>query len=224
MFKGNKIRMQIIIPVLSAFFGCLLLFFSGCETDPVDKRYLQSEGYLEFEEKRQREYSAQVDSDESLQKYLHELIKCDKGPEFSLPFHFDNNILKKSGEECRRVSDRYNTPFKVYLLGYSRLKDVYLRWLLLESESVYKDLELITVTHRDSTLIDFQRMGSFKKNLSQKISTDIRVFQKDDLIYISSVRNKSLQYPIEMEDVLQDTFRIDKDGLIDEQDNRPDAH
>ncbi len=207
--------MPLNMPTLVLGFLAFLLFIlSGCESPPVDKDYLESESYKEFDKIRKQEYAAQVNSRESLEAYLQELINCPKGDELSLPLQFSENQLQNPENQCRQLTDQFNTSFKVQILGYSRFKATFIRWILLEKESVYKDLELLAVTHRDTTLAGVQTVGTFKKNLSQNISTDIRVSQKGEFIYITSYTDRSLKYPFTYDNIIESAYKIDSLGVI----------
>jgi len=197
--------------------GCLaflIFILSGCESPPVDKDYIQSERFKKFDELRKQEYAAQVNNRESLEAYLKELIKCPKGEELTLPLQFSENHLQKSGKQCQQLVDQFNTSFDVQMLGYSQFKGTFIRWVSLENESVYKNLELLAVAHRDTILNGVQTVGTFKKNLSQNISTDIRVSQKGEFVYITSYTDRSLKYPFEYDNIIESAYKIDSLGTI----------
>lgn len=191
-----------------------LLFISCGDSAPVDRQYLESDEYTQFSEKQQEEYAAQIKDYQTLRKYLTEFTNCQKGIERQLPLQINFSILKESKNECEEVDDKFNTNFDTQIFGYSSLKDVIIRWIILKKESAYIDAELLAVTYRDGEMIDFQTVGVFRENLSQDISTHISVSRKDDFVYISSAMDRGIKYPFEYDNIIESEFRVDTLGVI----------
>lgn len=192
----------------------VFILFSGCDDAPVDKNYTRSREYRSFQEKQEREYAAQVESRKSLEKYLSAYRKCDKGQIREFPLQIDYTFLEKFGSECDLISDSFHTDFTSESFGYSQLNDVSIRWILLKRVSAYDNWEFLAATYLDTALVSFQKLGTFRKNLSQNISTAISVSRKGDLAYISSRMNRGFTYPFRYENVIDRTYVIDSDGRI----------
>lgn len=191
-----------------------LTVLTYCDRAPVDEEYLKSKEYSRFSKKQQEEYAAQIRSNKSLQKYLAAFNRCDKGRRWELPLQIDSSTLKKDGRECKKVADDFNAGFKTLNIGYSSFEEVLIRWMVMKKRSVYEDFEFLAVTYRDSSLVDFHSIGEFRENLSQDISTVVQVSHKGDFIYISSIVNRNINYPIEQENIVKSTYRIDSAGAI----------
>ncbi|WP_138429544.1 hypothetical protein [Fodinibius saliphilus] len=192
----------------------ILIIFGGCDSAPVDKRYLNSKEFKQFSKTQKQEYAAQVSDRHSLEKFINALVVCKKKTKLSFPLQFKKNLLKSDGSKCSRVTKHFNTSFDVEIIGYSYFEPIFIRWIILERASVYENLELLVVTHKEDKVLDFQVVGNFRKNLSQKISTDIRVSQKGDFVYITSVSDRNLKYPIEQEQIVENKYLIGRKGQI----------
>lgn len=207
------------------YLGFLLcLFIYACSKDqrePIDTEYLKSEEYKKFNTDRQEEFFAQINDYESLQEFLRKAITCPRGPELSLPLQLDENNLQEDvggrGNRCEFLETSTSSPYEIQSIGYSRFNDIIIRWFLLVKESVYEDSELLAVTSDDKKLTDFNIIGKFGKNLSQKISSDIQVFQRSELIYIYTTLKRKVMYPIEQENVVKNNYIINSTGNITEQ-------
>lgn len=204
------------------FVAFVLTVLAGCgeEREPVNAEYLQSDLYSSFEERARAEFSAQLWDYQSLGKYLKQLIKCEKGRYFAFPLQFDRakieQYTKGPSPDCGQLAGYNDWGFRVENIGYSRLEDVFIRWILVEKESVYKDWELLAVTHRDTVLTGFKSLALFRKNLSQEIATEIKVSTSGEIAYISTLTERSTNYPIQQENAVKAEYVIDSRGLIRE--------
>ncbi|NGP87023.1 hypothetical protein [Fodinibius halophilus] len=209
MMISSSIRRLLLLLV-----GGMIVVLAACDSAPVDKRYLESEDYKQFRKTQKEEYVAQVDNRRTLEKYLNTLVQCKKTTELSFPLQITKNVLKKEGGNCGALTNYFSTGFKVKMVGYSFFKPIFIRWVLLQRETVYKNIELLAVTHKGTTMLDFQKVGKFRKNLSQNISTDIRVSQKGDFVYITSVSERNLIYPIEQQQVITNGYIVNRNGKV----------
>ena len=202
-----------------------ILFIVGAtacseEPEPVNAKYLESDLYTSFEERAKAEFSAQLWDYQSLQSYLRQLVKCDKGRFFSFPLQIDRAKISKFTEgpylKCEALAGFNDWGFGVKNIGYSRFEDVFIRWILVEKESVYRDWELLAVTHRDTVLTGFKSLALFRKNLSQEIATEIKVSRTGQLAYISTTTQRTVNYPIEQENAVKAEYEVDSLGVIRE--------
>lgn len=129
----------------------------------------------------------------------------------------DSTLLKNSGKTCRGIGDEFKTVFSTEYIGYSEFRDVTIRWLVLKKKSVYENWEIIGASYRDSSLVGFQSLGTFRQNLLQDISTVIKVSQKGDFIYISSTVNRGYKYPFKYDNIVESVFRMDSLGIFSNQ-------
>lgn len=197
---------------------CLLPVACKNKSEPVDTQYINSEEYRQFAEDSRKEFYAQINRRRSMQAYLSKLINCGKGAELSLPLQIDVNSLQlkfaEDYKECETLKERNNAAFNAYEIGYFTFGEIDIHWILVDIESIYRNQELLAATYRDTTLVDFKTVGSFKKNLAQNISTDIRVFKRGGLIYIDTSLQRKIMYPIEQENIVRTTYVIESGGII----------
>lgn len=198
----------VLILLLSIF------LFSCGERAPVNEEYLDSEDYKQFKKNQQKEYAIRIKTHQSFKNFLTGFVECSGGRELSFPIQFGGEILEMDQGSCDTVRNKFNRNFTISYIGYSEWKDIIIRWILLQKESVYDNAELLAVTYHDNSLIGFQTVGVFRENLQQNFSTEIEVSQHDDHLNIKSVMDRGLKYPFEYDNVIQSTFQIDTTGKI----------
>lgn len=196
------------------------LMFSCGDRPPVNEQYLKSEGYKQFSKSQQNEYSTRLRNRRSLKKYLADLSDCNLGENLKFPIQFDSSTLNKEQDSCNEVSRTINRNFYHKSIGYTDWKDIIIRWILIQKESVYTDAELVAATYRGDTLLSFQTVGIFRQNLQQQFSTNITVVEEDDHLLIQAVMDRGIKYPFEQNNIIETVFEIDTAGEIAEQNDR----
>ena len=207
----------------SKWFGqCLWLIFGllvfSCSDPPVDRQYLKSKDYSQFNQKQQSEYATRISSYQSLKKYLATFQQCGTGAPRSLPLQVDADLLQDVKHECTEISNVFKTDFETKIVGHSRSGDILIRWLLLKKkQTVYQDWEFLAATYKDEKLLSFQTLGTFRKNLSDDISTKIKITEEAAQIRITAYTNRGIQYPIKQENIIKFVFLINAEGMIENQ-------
>ncbi len=200
---------------------CLILTACEKESEPVNKEYIESEAYKEFKKDSKNHFSEQINGYESLHLYLQKFDPCTNALTLSLPLQLDKNTLQKYAVEfenkCGSTEPEDIPPYNLQDIGYTSLKDLTIRWMILEKESIYEDQQLLAVAYKDTELSDFKIIGKFKKNLSQKISSDIQVSQRGKLVYIYTKMRRDIMYPIEQKNIVETNYLINRSGDIREQ-------
>jgi hypothetical protein len=200
---------------------CLIVTACEKESEPIDKEYIESEAYKNFKKNSNNNFSEQINGYESLHHYLQKFEPCAKALKLSLPLHIDKNMLQRNaadfGKECEVPGTGGISPYNMQDIGYTSLKQITIRWIILEKESIYEDQQLLAVAYKDSVLSDFKIIGKFQKNLSQKISSDIQVSQRGELVYINTTMRRNILYPIEQKNITETNYRINSNGDIRKQ-------
>lgn len=209
-FEVAIVKTAVLLLLISVF------LFSCGDRAPVDREYLKSERYQQFSERQSQEYTLRIENYESLEKYLSEFGQCDLGIKRNYPLQIDNRILEQEFSRCDEVDDKYDSNFTIQNFGYSPFKEITIRWIIVQQESVYENTELFVTTYRNDSLISFQTVGVFRQNLQQDISTNIEVDREDNFIRIQSSMDRGIKYPFNYDNVIQSTYEIDEFGNIKE--------
>lgn len=204
---------------IRTFRGMLILFLvafiASCGgEESIDADYLDSKQYQQFKEKQEQEYAEYVDDRESLQKLLKAFGECTLGKKWSYPIQFDDQVLSEASSSCKSITNKYKSSFSFYPIGYSEFGDVTIRWIKLNKQTGYKDIELWATTYQGDSLISFKTIGVFQENLSKEITTNITIENNGEYLSISTSMKRGIKYPFEYDNVIDSTFRIDTLGII----------
>lgn len=193
----------------------LVVFIASCgEEESIDDDYLDSKQYQQFKEKQAQEYTEYVDDRESLQQLLEALGKCTLSKKWSYPIQFDDQVLSQVNSSCKSITNKYKSSFSVYPIGYSEFGNVTIRWIKLNKQTGYKDIELWAATYQGDSLISFKSIGVFQDNLSKDVTTNITINNHGGYLSISSSMKRGIKYPFEYDNVIESSFRIDTLGTI----------
>lgn len=197
-----------------------MLLFTACSDgnqSTVDQQYLNSKQYAEFKKRSLHETQQKKRKDLSLQSFLQQFGNCADVQLKSLPIEFDadqvQHLLDTPKNFCSIETDTREIRFiaESFLSGYT------LRWILVAQKTAYQDQELIASTFSDGELRSFTTVGVFKKNLSERITSNIRVQSQDGGIRITSTTNRDIIYPIEQANTIVSEYVIDEAGNITKQ-------
>lgn len=198
-----------------------IFLISGCDgqdgSELVNRQYLQTEEYSEFEQSSKKELSKNKHTNRSFPSHIAQLTNCEQVEELTIPFRLNQEALtilqKEAGDSCV-VESREKPAYSVLLVGKSNYETIDLYWVLLDRPSVYKNQGLFIATFQNDSLLNYNAVGSFEKDLSKKVTTDIHVRQAQKNLEIISKTDRNIIYPFKQENTIEESFIINPDGEI----------
>lgn len=198
-----------------------LIVVSGCsspEPKEIDQKYIDSRAYHSFSEQAEQERDQAQNMKVGLTAQLKSLAECSASPYISDPFTIDSTTVatwEDSAEnDCLDNSSSRRSPYSLRVLAQSAFKDMKILWILRSRTSIYRDQELFVTTYGDQGLLSAESIGVFRKNLKEKVSTDIKVSSRDNELTIETVENREIRYPLEQNNTIETVYNIDEQGLI----------
>jgi hypothetical protein len=88
--------------------------------------------------------------------------------------------------------------------------------VVLDRQRAYRDDELIVAVFEDKSLKSFQSIGTFKKNPSEEILSNIEGEITGASFRIQVRTNRNIFYPIEQQNITQAELEINAEGKIRE--------
>ncbi|HEX6982562.1 MAG TPA: hypothetical protein VF181_07355 [Balneolaceae bacterium] len=196
----------------------LAAFLTSCDSGSVDQNYVKSGKYEEFERKSRQEAIRKDKQKRSFAAHMQALGNC-KQSEAHFPLKISRkqiaSLLKTSAEDCEQLMVADRLGFEIQLLKEIQLPSYTLKWVLLDQKSVYDNRRLLAVTFRNDSLVNFEEVGVFQKNLSKDINTTIEVTKKGEKLLIESEINRKIIYPVEQKNVINRRFTINPKGIIE---------
>ncbi|HLR33256.1 MAG TPA: hypothetical protein VK074_12260 [Fodinibius sp.] len=197
--------------------------FAGCTSgnrDVIDKAYVESGTYDSFSKQVQNEQEASHRQEEGLRDRLKRLHGCSLSLSQSLaaPFTIDSLTIaewNRSEDHCSGDQSFRKHPITLKVTAETRFEDVKLLWILRSRTSIYQNQELVIAAYGEEKLLSAERVGVYRKNLKEKISTDIEVTPGDEKLKIVAVERRDITYPIEQVNAVENVYHIDRKGYMD---------
>lgn len=206
------LKLQVIL------FGLVLL--AGCAAEEgsqqIDQSYMETERYSEFEQQSKEEILHNEQNTQSFTGNLQQLSQCKQIQKISFPFTIDQerlNQLENVPETCT-VESHQKPSYTVKAIAINEYKDLQLYWILLDRPSVYRNQGLFAATFQNDSLVNFNTIGSFEKDLSKEVTSEIQVRQVYDEVIISSTTHRKIIYPFEQENTVEESFIVTADGEV----------
>ena len=199
----------------------ILLSTACTDTDTnqstIDQKYLESKQYTEFKNRSLHETQQKTRNDVSLHSLLQQFGNCADVELKSLPVEFDADQVQHLLETATDLCSIETDTRKIRLIAESFSSGYTLRWILVAQKTAYQDQELIAATFSDGELRSFTTVGVFKKNLSERITSNIRVQSQDGGTLIISTTDRDITYPIEQANTIESEYIINEAGNITKQ-------
>ncbi|WP_440998731.1 hypothetical protein [Fodinibius sp. SL11] len=167
------------------------------------------------------EQTDQKTSYQSLPKILNDLNRCAMGKRWMLPAQINEVTLNKEGVSCAKVGSKYNGNFIARSVGYTIFKDLTVRLFDMRSRLHPENHLTMAGTYKDEALVSFQTVGKFH-NYSPNFITDIdissnvRIHQDGDSLYIISNVIRDRSFPVKQQDLITANYVLGADGNIRE--------
>ncbi|MDZ7680571.1 MAG: hypothetical protein U5J63_02390 [Fodinibius sp.] len=196
----------------------LLLLIVGCDkldTAEVDQQYLQSKTYADFEQEIALEQQRKSYEKAPIDAHLKDFENCNAATSLSLPLTLDAITISKlsnNTQDC--IVEKEMMTLK--LLAETQAPHHLVRWILIDYKTSYRDQRLVLSAFRDGELRSFRTIGVYKKNLSEYIRSYISAEATANGMIVSTETKRSIQYPIEQDNMVQTNYNIDEQGGITE--------
>lgn len=207
---------ELIFP--TAVFIVLVFGIVACtenEKESLDQDYLDSPQYEPFRNEASEEKKLHDKLNKSLGWHLQQFSDCEVS-NLSIPFELDyekvGGLIMDASEGCIIESRAH----RLKMLGESIEQDQKIRWVLIERETAYRDQEVVAATFRDGELRSFKTVGVFRKNPSEKISSEIQTRNDGNEIRIVSRTSRNIFYPIEQNNLITTEYKVSASGDIRE--------
>jgi len=190
-------------------------------SDTINDRYLNTEQYQSFKSQADAEIQQNLRRHKELREYIGQLTNCSAVRQFPATFtitrqHIDTlkTISVPSDSTCIINSTLNEVRFQITVIGKTELRDLRILWLLLDLRSAYEDYQLLTATFREKSMIDFDAIGIFKRNLSERLMSKVHVRRRGDHIDIFNTTERMIKHPIEQNYSVEQNYRIGADGIV----------
>lgn len=195
----------------------IVLSIAACsEQKSVDQDYLRSQQYNEFKKRTMMEARRKGQKPLTLKAFLQQFRNCSNLPLKPLPVHFDGQDISELSQAAPD-SCSFNTDLHRFkLIAETFTSNHILRWILLERKTAYRDQELVVSTFRDDELRSFKTVGIYKKNLSERVMSNIHVRPDNGNVRILTQTTRNIAYPIEQTNNIETMYDINKLGDISE--------
>lgn len=200
-----------------AFWTLLSAACTDTNQSTIDQQYLQSKQYDKFKKRSLRETQQKKRKDLPLQSFLQQFGNCTDVQLKPLPVQFNADEVEHLRETATELCSIETDVQEITLLAESVTSGYTLRWILAEQKTAYEDQELIASTFSDGKLRSFTTVGIFKKNLSERITSNIHVESQNDGVRITSKTNRNIIYPIEQTNTVESEYVINEVGSITKQ-------
>lgn len=212
-------------PAIYIFALTVLISFSGCtDTDEeqnqevVDQQYVDSETYDSFSGQADEEQENTDNQKEGLTAQLRHLTDCSVSQSFTAPFTIDSLTVTEWEEsdqnDCLSEESFQERSHTLKIIAQTSLNGIKILWLLRSRVSMYRDQELFAATYSDQELLNAESIGVYRKNLKEKIYTDIEVNSTGSELVIATIENRDIKYPIEQNNSIENSYSIDSEGVI----------
>ena len=200
-----------------AFWILLSTACTDTNQSTIDQQYLQSKQYAEFKKRSLHETKQKALKGSSLQSFLQQFGNCADVQLTPLPVEFDADQVQHLLDTPTKLCSIETDTREIRLIAESFVSGYTLRWILVAQKTAYRDQELIASIFSDGELRSFTTVGVFKKNLAERITSNIRVQAHDDGIRITSTTNRDIIYPIEQANTIKSEYVINEAGNITKQ-------
>ncbi len=198
----------------------LILLFIFCvtactenEEESLDQEYLESRQYEAFLDDASEEKKQNKELNKSLEWHLQQFSNCEISKltiPFALNYEKVGELIMDASEGCIVESGSQ----RLKLLGESTKSNQKFVWVLLERETAYRDQEVLVATFQDDELRSFKTVGVFRKNPSEKISSEIHTRDEESEIRIISRTTRNIFYPFEQENIMTVEYEVGSSGDI----------
>ena len=207
----------IIYPVIA--FALISCSFDGSET--INDRYLNTEQYQSFKSQADAEIQQNIRRHKELRGYVEQLTDCNNVRRLSGTFTITRQqidslktIIASSDTVCAISSTLNDVRFGLTAIGKTEVSDLKVLWMILDLQAAYEDYQLLAATFKEETMIDFGAIGIFKRNLSERLMSNVHIRKRGDSIEILSTTERMIKHPIEQNYSVEQKYRIGADGIV----------
>ena len=204
---------RIIVRVIIALFTLVMFSCAEEQNQTVDEQYLDSQEYNSFKENSEKERTKRADQNDDLGQQLSAFVECEVS-ELPLPTTIEWDNIQSLAKDSECVQEWIKS--EISFIGKQDRPNITIGWFLVEYQSAYRDAEIIVATFVDEQIRSFQTVGLFEKVPAREINTTVSVDWKGDGIYIRSETNRDINYPLDQENSIVASYKIDANGGISE--------
>lgn len=208
-----------------SYYGRFLLFFSlitvSCQHNSqelVNQSYLASRNYKAFRQKANQESELKKHQRKTLQANLELLPRCNKVRRFSIPLELDEKQFSVLTQQpnCKAFSADSLTKAPLKLLGKAHFRDADTYFLLVDDDILSTNRQLLAVTFKGASYVNYKIVGSYKKSISKTVTTDLKLEYDGEILKLTSKMVRNIAYPIKQHYTITTQYEIDGQGNIRE--------
>lgn len=208
--------------IIFVLIAALLLgiYFYNPDRNLIDEHYISTGEFQSLEKQLDRHAPNGESPTFSLKIIARKTLESPKTNELKIPFALDSTSFKGyvNPEHKLRLKKTAQSRsefenFDFYAVGRSSGNGVTFVLFLMKKLSVYRDIEVILTTVKDSSVIDIASVARFRKNISEEITSTLKI--EKDLVLKTKV-SKIRLYPVRQENVVHYQYGISEKGGIAE--------
>lgn len=207
----------LILSSCAVLFFFLGIYFFGPDPNIIDENYISSKEYQSLQAQIDDNRRTTIQKEELLNLVAIKILSGGTSPDRRLPYILDSLSIDSLGVPDNKIRldfsgvkpDEFKN-FSFYRALAMSKENTDLVFFLMQHPGIYKEIDIVLATVKDSSVVDMKSVGSFRKNLAEEITSTILI-NRD---HIETKVEKLRFYPVEQHNVIHYRYTVANDGFI----------
>ena len=198
-------------------------FWHDPDRNVIDDEFTKSEEFQLLNKQWEEEKRSAGERESAISLLVKQMLSQTGFDERTLPVRLDSvSISALLTEESKIPLGRNHALFSqlsaesIYRYGRIQLNGVSALLFLVKAPGVYRDVDMLLATVKDSSLVDLELILQYRKNLTEEVSGEAVFEGQSNNIIIATIDNQRF-YPVEQNNTITYRYAIKEDGNIETQ-------
>lgn len=207
----------LILSSCAVLFLFLGIYFFGSDPNIIDENYISSKEYQSLQAQIDGNRRATIQKEELLNLVAIKILSGGTSPDRRLPYILDSLNIDSLGVLDNKIRldfsgvkpDEFKNLSFYRVLAMSKENTDFV-FFLMQHPGIYKEIDIVLATVKDSSVVDMKSVGSFRKNLAEETTSTVRISRD----HIETKVEKLRFYPVEQHNVIHYRYTVANDGFI----------